>query len=88
MYGGRSSHSIDCSARRDVHVHVWRTGSGEERRHLLFRDWLRVNEDDRRRYESVKRELASSTWADSNDYADAKTDIVAEVLRHAEGFGA
>jgi GrpB-like predicted nucleotidyltransferase (UPF0157 family) len=72
---------------RDVHVHLWRTGSDEERRLVLFRDWLRVNEADRRRYESVKRELASHTWEHSGDYAKAKTDVVEEIMRHAEAWG-
>jgi GrpB-like predicted nucleotidyltransferase (UPF0157 family) len=35
---------------RDVHLHFWRAGSDDERRHLLFRDWLRENADDRERY--------------------------------------
>ena len=35
------------------------TGSDDEREQLVFRDWLRVNADDRARYESVKRELAA-----------------------------
>ena len=69
---------------RDVHVHVWRAGSDDERRHLLFRDWLRESADDRRLYESVKRELATRSWVDSNDYADAKTDVVTVILNHAE----
>jgi GrpB-like predicted nucleotidyltransferase (UPF0157 family) len=67
----------------DVHVHVWRAGSDDERRHLVFRDWLRVSADDRRLYESVKRELASRTWESMQHYADAKTDVVAEIMARA-----
>ena len=68
---------------RDVHIHLWRADSDDERRHLLFRDWLRVNADDRARYELVKRELAARDWDDSNDYADAKSDVIAGILEHA-----
>src|SRR5439155_15328427 len=34
---------------RNVHVHLWEDDS-EQRRHLLFRDWLRENVEDRERY--------------------------------------
>jgi GrpB-like predicted nucleotidyltransferase (UPF0157 family) len=71
---------------RDVHVHLWRAGSDDERRHLLFRDWLRESADDRGRYEAVKRELATREWDDSNDYAEAKGDVVAAILRRAEAW--
>jgi GrpB-like predicted nucleotidyltransferase (UPF0157 family) len=77
-------HRLFRSAGRDVHVHVWRTGGDDERNQLLFRDWLRVSAEDRALYEVVKRQLASQTWDDSNDYAEAKNDVVAEIMRHAE----
>jgi GrpB-like predicted nucleotidyltransferase (UPF0157 family) len=69
---------------RDVHVHLWRADSDDERRHLLFRDRLRASSEDRVRYETVKRELAAREWEDSNDYADAKSEVVTEIMRHAE----
>lgn len=70
---------------RDVHLHVCAPGSDWEARHVIFRDWLRVHADDRQRYEDVKRELAGRDWDDMNDYADAKTDIVAEIMARATG---
>lgn len=72
---------------RDVHVHVCATGSEWETRHLVFRDWLRTHPDDRQRYEDVKRALAGREWADMNDYADAKDDIVAEIMARAVPAG-
>jgi GrpB-like predicted nucleotidyltransferase (UPF0157 family) len=68
----------------DVHLHVCALGSEWERRHLVFRDWLRSHPDDRRRYEDVKRSLAARSWADMNDYADAKTDVIAEIMARAQ----
>ena len=35
-------------------------------------------------YETVKRELAALEWVDSNDYADAKSSVVAEIMGRAE----
>jgi GrpB-like predicted nucleotidyltransferase (UPF0157 family) len=58
-------------------------GSDWETRHLVFRDWLRTHPADRQRYEDVKRELAARQWDDTNDYADAKTDIVADIMARA-----
>jgi GrpB-like predicted nucleotidyltransferase (UPF0157 family) len=77
-------HRMFRTPQRDVHVHLWRAGGHDERRHLLFRDWLRENADDRERYETVKRELASREWDDSNDYADAKNAVVAAIMESAE----
>jgi GrpB-like predicted nucleotidyltransferase (UPF0157 family) len=68
---------------RDVHLHVCDHGSEWEQRHLLFRDWLRTHPDDRDRYEAVKRELSQREWDDTNDYADAKNDVVAEIMSRA-----
>jgi GrpB-like predicted nucleotidyltransferase (UPF0157 family) len=67
-------------------VHLWRAGSDHERRHLLFRDWLRESAQDRELYVSVKRELAARPWDDSNNYAQAKSDVIAEILGHTQGW--
>lgn len=72
---------------RDVHVHLW-TEPEQVARHLLFRDWLRVDAADRDRYAAVKRELATRTWGDMNDYADAKSPVIAEITRRAEAWAA
>lgn len=68
----------------DVHVHISTVGSDWERRHLLFRDWLRHDHRDRDAYEQLKRKLAQRDWADMNEYADAKGPLIAEITDHAE----
>jgi GrpB-like predicted nucleotidyltransferase (UPF0157 family) len=50
---------------------------------LLFRDWLRHNAADRRLYERTKRELASQDWKYVQNYADAKSAVVEEILARA-----
>ena len=72
---------------RDVHVHLWEDDD-EQRRHLLFRDWLREDADDRERYAAVKRELATREWGDMNDYADAKSPVITEITARAEAWAA
>ena len=73
---------------RDVQVHVWTAGSDDERRHVLFRDWLRVDEADRRLYEDTKRRLASRRWRDINYYAEAKAPVIVEIMARAESWAA
>ena len=77
-------HRMLRSARRDVHVHVCAAGSAWQRRHLLFRDWLRADASDRARYSEVKRQLAGRDWADMNEYAAAKTAVIDEITQRAE----
>jgi GrpB-like predicted nucleotidyltransferase (UPF0157 family) len=67
----------------DVNLHVFTQGSTEIDRMLLFRDWLRTHEDDRKRYEATKRELAARTWTYVQNYADAKTEVVEEIIARA-----
>ncbi len=69
---------------RDVHLHVCSIGSDWERRHLVFRDWLRHDEADRTRYEREKVRLAGQDWPTMNDYADAKSALIEEIMSRAE----
>lgn len=66
-----------------VNLHVFSPGCSEIERMLLFRDWIRHNEVDRLLYERTKRELARKTWKYTQNYADAKTLVVEEILARA-----
>ena len=67
----------------DVNLHVFSPGCTEIDRILLFRDWLRSNVFDRRLYERTKRELARKDWKYTQNYADAKTAVVEEIIARA-----
>lgn len=67
----------------NINLHVFSTGCVEIDRMLTFRDWLRTHDDDRLLYEQTKRELASRTWKHVQNYADAKTTVVQEILGRA-----
>jgi GrpB-like predicted nucleotidyltransferase (UPF0157 family) len=54
---------------------------------LRFRDWLRTNEMDRDNYARAKRRLAQQVWRHVQNYADAKTSIVQEILDRANAAG-
>jgi GrpB-like predicted nucleotidyltransferase (UPF0157 family) len=51
---------------------------------LTFRDRLRSNEADRKLYEMRKKELAARTWRYTQHYADAKSEVIREILTRAK----
>ena len=67
----------------NVNLHVFSAGCVEIDRMLAFRDHLREDDDDRELYERTKRELASQHWAYVQDYADAKTEVVEQIVARA-----
>jgi GrpB-like predicted nucleotidyltransferase (UPF0157 family) len=50
---------------------------------LLFRDRLRAVDEDRERYVAAKRALAERRWEHVQQYADAKTPVVEEIIARA-----
>jgi hypothetical protein len=50
---------------------------------VAFRDWLRSHPDELELYLRAKRELAQRTWAYTQDYADAKAEVVEGILARA-----
>jgi GrpB-like predicted nucleotidyltransferase (UPF0157 family) len=68
----------------NVNLHVFSEGCEEIGKMLAFRDRLRTNEADRELYESKKRKLAVRRWEFVQDYADAKTEVVKEIVARAE----
>ena len=79
-----NEHRMFRTHEEDVHVHVYSLGCPEVERTLAFRDRLRRNADDRRRYERTKRELAAQEWPDMNAYAEAKTEIIESIIAAAQ----
>lgn len=67
----------------NINLHVFSPGSAEIDRMLRFRDWLRAHDDDRALYERTKRDLAAQNWKYVQNYADAKTGVVEEILARA-----
>jgi GrpB-like predicted nucleotidyltransferase (UPF0157 family) len=76
-------HRMFGSLAEDVHVHVFSRGCPEVDRMLQFRDWLRTNEADRELYALTKRALARQQWKYMQNYADAKTAVVEEIISRA-----
>jgi GrpB-like predicted nucleotidyltransferase (UPF0157 family) len=66
-----------------ANLHVYTLGCPETARMLAFRDHLRRDDADRALYEATKRALAARVWRRTQDYADAKTAVVAEIMSRA-----
>jgi GrpB-like predicted nucleotidyltransferase (UPF0157 family) len=66
-----------------VNLHVFNPGCEEVDQTLLLRDWLRTHEDDRELYARAKRELAAKEWKYVQNYADAKSEVIQEILARA-----
>lgn len=74
--GHRMMRTVDLG----VHVHFYSEGASAIERCLTFRDRLRSSEKDHDRYAATKRELAARDWPTMNHYADAKTDVIQQIL--------
>ncbi len=64
----------------DLNLHVHSPGCPEIDRMLAFRDWLRKNAADRDLYARTKVALAQKEWKYVQNYADAKTAVIDEIV--------
>lgn len=71
----------------DVNLHVFSKGCTEVDRMLDFRDWLRSNAEDRDLYARTKQALALNDWKYTQNYADAKTDVIEEIISRMRKAG-
>jgi GrpB-like predicted nucleotidyltransferase (UPF0157 family) len=67
----------------EIKLHTFCEGCSEIERMLVFRDWLRSHPEDCDLYAATKRDLAARTWKYVQNYADAKSGIVDEILDRA-----
>ena len=67
---------------RTHQIHLVEHGSEFWRRHLLFRDYLRVNPAVAKAYAEHKLQLAPR-YTDSNEYAMAKNDFIRAIENEA-----
>lgn len=67
----------------DINLHVFTDGAAEVDRMLRFRDRLRTDDGDRELYARTKRTLAGRQWRHVQHYAQAKSDVVREIMGRA-----
>lgn len=68
----------------NINLHVFSAGAAEIDRMLCFRDRLRASDADREHYARTKRELSQRTWRHVQHYADAKSQVVQEIIGRGE----
>lgn len=67
-------------------LHVWSPGCPEPARHLIFRDWLRANPDERELYAAAKHAAAEQTVAAGGDvetYNANKQAVIRQIYARA-----
>lgn len=73
---------LPSSGRRRAIGHLFTAEQWPESHLRLFAAWLREHDEDRRRYEELKRGLvARGIW--SGDYTDAKSEYVRQIVNRA-----
>jgi GrpB-like predicted nucleotidyltransferase (UPF0157 family) len=80
---GWYEHRVFKRSDAELNLHVFSSGCVEIERMVRFRDWLRTHTEDRALYERTKRDLASRKWKHTQNYADAKTEVVEQILARA-----
>jgi GrpB-like predicted nucleotidyltransferase (UPF0157 family) len=63
------------------HLYVCNKDNEELRRHILFRDYLRLHKEDRDLYGNIKKEMAIKYPEDINSYIEGKQPIILEIYR-------
>ncbi len=71
----------------NINLHVFSTGNVVVERNTIFRDWLRSHDADRDLYARTKRDLATKEWKYIQNYADAKTEVIDEIVERARSAG-
>lgn len=76
-------HRMFKSSQPETNLHVFSDHCPEVDRMLAFRDWLRANPADRDLYARTKLALSQQRWERVQDYADAKTSVVEQIMGRA-----
>jgi GrpB-like predicted nucleotidyltransferase (UPF0157 family) len=80
---GWHEHRMFKGPETETNLHVFSRGCSEIERVLCFRDWLRSNPADRELYASAKLALGRKEWKYVQNYADAKTAVIEEIIGRA-----
>jgi GrpB-like predicted nucleotidyltransferase (UPF0157 family)/protein-L-isoaspartate O-methyltransferase len=67
----------------NINLHVHSPGNGQTERYLLFRNRMRTHPEELALYLGKKRELAARTWRYVQNYADAKGEVIEEIVTRA-----
>ena len=68
---------------RTHHIHAFKAGSAEAKRHIAFRDYMTAHPGDAQRYSELKRRLAEEHPQSIDGYMDGKDGFIKEMDRRA-----
>ncbi len=68
------------------HLHIYQKGSAHISDELMFRDYLQINNEALKEYESVKIEASLKYRYSPKEYVEAKTDCVAHIMDKAKDY--
>jgi GrpB-like predicted nucleotidyltransferase (UPF0157 family) len=74
-------HRMLTDQKKSVHLHVFSKGSPQIKKMLAFRDALRNDDRYRDLYAKTKKELAYKHWNCVQDYADAKSEVIEDIIK-------
>lgn len=81
---GREAFKYDSESKAHLmkhHLYVCEEDSEELKRHITFRDYLRLHDDERDRYGAIKIEMAKKFPHDIDSYIDGKGIVVLDIYR-------
>lgn len=81
---GWHQHRMFKGPESQVNLHVFSKACPEIDRMIAFRDRLRISAADRELYAGIKLALASQDWKYTQNYANAKTAVIEEILSRAD----
>ena len=61
------------------HIHIWKFGTSEWKRHIAFRDYLKEHIKIKDEYERLKVKLSKKNWIDGNEYNLGKNDFIKKI---------
>ncbi|MCP4438967.1 MAG: GrpB family protein [Aureispira sp.] len=67
---------------RTHHIHLVHRNTQFYNKHIAFRNHLRKNASDREMYALLKQQLAQQEWESGEQYAQAKSQFIGQVLRN------
>jgi GrpB-like predicted nucleotidyltransferase (UPF0157 family) len=68
---------------RTHHVHIYQQGDKQIKRHLAFRDYLRIHSEQRNKYGNLKEILSQQFPYDIASYIKGKEQLVSELEKKA-----
>lgn len=63
------------------HLYVCPQDSDELKRHIAFRDYLRINKEDRDKYSEIKLHAAKNYPTDIDSYIENKSPFISEIYK-------